>query len=116
MLKKILFLILLSYTPDVFANSSQYVRLVYSTANITLGTYQTLILSTAQIIRNVSVFDSGGQTMVYALGNPGHEVPQLVIPPGGGDFPVGIGKGVRVSIKALSSTANTGEHDANFMY
>ena len=53
-------------------------------------------------------FDSSGQAMIIATGGAGSEVDQLYVPPGGGDFPLLIAAGTRLSIKALTATASSG--------
>ena len=59
--------------------------------------------------------DSSGQTLKLALGGAGSEVDKFLITPGGnGKIKFRVPSGSRVSIKAVSATASTGEIDINF--
>lgn len=87
-------------------------RNVYSSTNVTTSAYVQLIASTSDTTNEICLFDSSGQTMVLAVGASGFEVNQFYVFPGGqGCFDGYISKGSRLSIKAISATASTGELD-----
>lgn len=89
-------------------------RLDYSISNVTTGAWTTLVASTGgDEATRVSIFDSSGQTMELGIGNPGSESRLLLIPPGGIEEDVVIPAGSRLSIRAVSDTANIGEIDLN---
>ena len=93
----------------------EFVRLSYSSTNVTTSAYTQLVSSTAQAYNGIEIFDSSGQTLKLAIGGSGSEVDQFIIFPGGnGRIPYRIQAGQRISIRALSGTANVGEIDINF--
>lgn len=83
----------------------------YSGVNVTTGAYVELIAATSADIYKLNIFDSSGQTMILATGAAASEVDLLYIPPGGFNAPmeIFIAAGTRLSIKALSATATSGE-------
>lgn len=86
------------------------VRNDYSSVNVTTSAYTQLIASTSAQINKIQIFDSSGQTMVLAVGAAASEVDQIYIFPGGnGDVELLIPAGSRVSVKAVSATADSGE-------
>jgi hypothetical protein len=87
------------------------VRNDYSSVNVTAGTWVELIAATAAEINGIMLFDSSGQTLELGLGAAATETRTLIIPPGGldGFIPLQIPSGSRVSIRAISATANSGE-------
>lgn len=90
-------------------------RNVYSSTNVTTGAYVQLVASLAAAVNEVEIFDSSGQTLVLATGGAGSEVDQAFVFPGGnGRIPLAIASATRVSIKAVSATANDGEIAINF--
>lgn len=92
------------------------VRNVYSSTNVTTAAYVQLIASTSDVINNLQIFDSSGQTLVLALGAAASEVDTLYIFPGGdGSVDLKIPAATRVSVRAISATANTGELDVSFL-
>lgn len=92
----------------------QFVRNVYSSTNVTTGAYVQLIASTSGAATEIEIFDSSGQTLKIAVGGVGTEVDQIIDYPGGnGRVPLAIPAGSRVSIRAISGTASTGEIDIN---
>lgn len=91
------------------------IRRDYSTGNVTTGAYVQLVASLTTTCSEIEIFDSSGQTLFLATGGAGSEVDQILIFPGGnGRIPLRIAAGTRISIKAVSATANTGEIDLNF--
>lgn len=88
-------------------------RNVYSSTNVTTGAWVQIIASTAAVINAFTLFDSSGQTLELGTGGVGVETRQLIIPPGGIDglVPLAIPAATRVSLRAISGTASTGEFD-----
>jgi hypothetical protein len=96
-------------------SKGEFVRNDYTSTSVSTSAYTQLIASTANTYSTVEIFDSSGQTLVLAIGGAGSEVNQFIIFPGGnGRIPYTIASGSRISIKALSATANAGEIDINF--
>lgn len=90
-------------------------RLDYSSTSVTTSAYVQLLASTSGAITMIEIFDSSGQTLLLATGGAGSEVDQIYILPGGnGQVPLAIAGSTRISIKAVSGTANAGEIDINF--
>lgn len=88
----------------------EFVRNDYSSGNVTTAAYTQLIASTSSAVTELEIFDSSGQTLVLATGAAASEVDKLYIVPGGnGRIPVSIAASTRISIKAVSATADTGE-------
>jgi hypothetical protein len=99
----------------VVAVKGQIVRNNYATTNVTTGAYVQLIASTTSAYTAVEVFDSSGQSMVLAIGAAAAEVDQFYIFPGGnGRVNVNIATTQRISVKAISGNATTGELLINF--
>lgn len=89
-------------------------RLTYSGTNVTTSAYVQLIASTANAANSMYVFDSSGQTLIIAFGAAASEVDKFYVVPGGnGLVNIAVPASTRVSIKAASATANTGEIDLN---
>lgn len=106
-----------SNVPVSFGGKSVVARArnVYSSTNVTTATYVQLVASLAAAVNEVEIFDSSGQTLVLATGGAGSETDQAFVFPGGnGRIPLTIASGTRVSIKAVSATANDGEIAINF--
>ena len=91
-------------------DTAQLIRNVYSTTNVTTAAYVQLVASTTSNINRLWIFDSSGQDFVLAVGAAASEVDQIQISPGGWDAPIDlfIPSGSRISIKAVSATANSG--------
>jgi hypothetical protein len=93
----------------------EFVRSDYTVTPVTTAAYTQLIASTASAYSAIEIFDSSGQTLKLAIGAAASEVDQFIIFPGGnGRIPFTLATGQRISIKALSATANVGEIDINF--
>lgn len=92
------------------------VRNVYSTTPVTTAAYVELVASNADVVNELFIFDSSGQTIVLATGAAASEVDKLYIVPGGnGLVPLAIPAGTRVSIKAVSANATVGEISISFL-
>lgn len=98
---------------DIAGKTPQFAhRHNYQSTSVTTAAYVELIASTAEAVTTLYVFDSSGQTLVLATGEAGSEVDQpWYIVPGGNDTVsvTTIPAGTRLSIKAVSATANKGE-------
>jgi hypothetical protein len=92
------------------------VRLVYSTTNVTTGAWVQLLASVGSTaIKEIEIFDSSGETLEIGIGAAGSEVSESYIIPGGnGRIPLQIPEGTRLSVRAVSATANSGELIINF--
>jgi len=86
-------------------------RNVHSSTNITTGTWVVLLSSVgATAVKEIEIFDSSGETLEIGIGAAGSEVAKAYIIPGGnGRIPFQIPAGTRLSVKAVSATANSGE-------
>lgn len=86
-------------------------RLAYASTNVTTGAWVELDASTAAVINKILLFDSSGQTLELGIGAGAAETRTLIIPPGGLDgwVPLRIAAGTRLSLRAISGTASTGE-------
>lgn len=90
------------------------IRNDYSGTAVTTAAYVQLIASTAHQIKKLEIFDSSGQTLVLATGAAASEVDLLYVTPGGnGQISIDIAAGTRLSIKAISANATSGEIDIN---
>lgn len=102
-------------TQDTGRSVRNRARNDYTSTSVTTGAYVQLLASTSGTVNEIEIFDSSGQTLVLATGGLGSEVDHVYVFPGGnGRIPLAIGSGVRVSIKAVSATANSGEIAINF--
>lgn len=85
------------------------------TTPITTAAYTQIVASLANDVQEVEIFDSSGQTLLFATGAAASEVNQFIIFPGGnGRVKLRIAAGTRISVKALSADATAGELDINF--
>lgn len=89
----------------------------YSGGSVTTGAWVQLIASTAALAQAITLFDSSGQTMELGIGAAASESRILIIPPGGlsGTIPLAIAAGSRLSLRAISGTANAGEIDMTLL-
>jgi hypothetical protein len=86
-------------------------RLDMSGTNVTTAAWVTLTAATTKACAAVEIFNPSGSTMQIALGGSGSEVaePYSILPGGSGIFlPWEIAKAVRISLKAVDTTASTG--------
>lgn len=88
---------------------------VYSSTNITTAAYVQLVASTTNTMNNIYIFDSSGQSMIFAIGASGSEVPQLYVQPGGGQYTLNIPSGTRIAYKALTANATSGYLTMSFL-
>jgi hypothetical protein len=86
------------------------VRKDYTSETVTTSDYTELIASIPTAVLNVEIFDSSGEILVLAVGNVGAEVNKVYVFPGGnGRIPLKLDVGERLSIKAVSAAAATGD-------
>lgn len=96
-------------------SKGEFVRNDYTSTSVTTSAYTQLIASTSADYSAVEIFDSSGQTLKLAIGGSGSEVDQFLIFPGGnGRIPYTVASGSRISIRAVSGNATSGEIDINF--
>jgi hypothetical protein len=96
-------------------NSVERFRNNYATFNATTGGYLQLIASMPVAVKEIEIFDSSGESLVLAIGGSGAESDKVYVFPGGnGRIPLQIAVAQRLSIKAVSATANSGELLINF--
>lgn len=110
------FVLLVGFSTQAATNIPfQTVRLVY-TGQVTTSAWTQLTAGITLPISRGFIFDSSGQTLMLGTGPAGSEVnmPLIVVPGGNGDVPLNISPNTRVSIKALSGPAASGEIDINF--
>lgn len=88
----------------------QHIRNDYSSTNVTTSAYVELDSALDGDVSELEIFDSSGQTLVLAIGAAGSEQDQFYIPPGGLERQTSLlSSGQRLSIKAVSANATTGE-------
>lgn len=91
-----------------------HIRYDYTGVSITASAYTQVTASIGGTCNEVDIFDSSGQTLVLATGAAGFESDQIyIVPSGNGRIPLKINSGSRVSLKAISADASTGEFDLN---
>lgn len=96
-------------------NSVSLLRNSYAVTSVTTGAYVQLVASVASAIKEIEIFDSSGESLVLALGASGSEADKVYVFPGGnGRIPMQISVGQRLSIKAVSANAISGELLINF--
>jgi hypothetical protein len=95
--------------------SVAHVRNVNSSVNITTAAYVQLVASLGAAVHEIEIFDSSGSSFVLATGAAASEADQVYVFPGGnGRIPLTIAASTRVSVKAVSANATTGEFLINF--
>lgn len=88
----------------------QSIRHSYSATSVTTSAYVELDSALNGDGTEIEIFDSGGQTMVLAQGAASGEQDMFYIVPGGnGRMPFQASKGMRLSVKAISANATSGE-------
>lgn len=108
--------VVVTSTAAASRTSVNLARNVYSTTNVTTAAYVQLVASTSDITNQLFIFDSSGQTLVLATGAAASEVDKYYIVPGGnGLINLTIPASTRVSVKAVSATASSGELSVTFI-
>lgn len=89
-------------------------RNVYSSTNVTTGAWVELVASTPSAISVLEIYDSSTQTLEIGIGAAAAEVAKIYIIPGGNrQVPLLIPAASRISVRAVSATASTGELTIN---
>jgi len=92
----------------------QKIRNDYSSTNVTTSAYVELDAALDKDVSAIDIFDSSGQTLLIATGAAGAEIDLFYIMPGGLERQdCYLSQGVRLSVKAVSATASTGELTIN---
>jgi len=87
----------------------------YASTNVTTSAYVQLVASTSNALNAIEIYDTSGQILYLATGGSGSEVNLMIIPQGGnGLIPVSIPASTRISVKAITATANAGYLSINF--
>lgn len=96
------------------------VRTTYGTSNVGTVNWVVLIASLPYMTTMLSIFDSSGQTLEIgscsATDPANSELRQMLIPPGGVVANIKIQAGYRLSIRAVSASATSGENDTNVIF
>lgn len=96
-------------------NSVSLLRNSYVVTSVTTAAYVQLVASVVSTVKEIEIFDSSGESLVLALGASGSETNKVYVFPGGnGRIPMQITAGQRLSIKAISANATSGELLINF--
>lgn len=96
-------------------NAVNLFRRDYVTAPVNTSSYAQLIASIPAAVKEIEIFDSSGETLVLAIGEAGSEVNKVYVFPGGnGRIPLQIAATARLSVKAVSNNATSGELIINF--
>lgn len=110
-----MFLVVLNLQSPLAATglSGMGVELNYASFPVTTSTWKVLVPNTPLTTSSVQIFDSSGAVIQLGIADASapanSEVMQLLIPPGGTPADIQIPAGSRISIKAFSSTVNTGQ-------
>jgi hypothetical protein len=90
-------------------------RNAYGTTNVTTSAWTQLTAALPSGVSAIQVFDTSGQSVAIGVGAPGAEVHKLTIGPNSNGMitPMRLEAGQRISVKALSATASTGELNIN---
>lgn len=124
MKNKFLLLIALLLPLNLFAGSSYTTRypaakytIAYSSNNVSTSAWTQIASSLPQPITHLEIFDSSGQILQIGVGASGSESGIFYVMPGGnGPMDINIDSGTRLSIKAVSATANAGNLVINAYY
>lgn len=120
----------------VFATSSTFaaiqsatgVRITYSSSPVIQTVWSTLVSSTSKAIKGMTVFHSSQAPVEIGITTAGAatnaETRQFIVAPlqqgfaapGAVYYPIAISQSMRVSVRAIGSSAITGEGDFNFFY
>ena len=88
----------------------QTIRNAYSSTNVTTSAYVELDSALDKGVLQADIFDSSGQSLILALGAAGSEGDLMHIMPGGnGLIDLVLTEGARLSVKAVSASATSGE-------
>lgn len=95
----------------------QQIRVDYSVNNVATNAYYQLDAALNSMSTYAEISDTGGQSMILAIGASSAEVDTKKIVPGGnGLIPLRLDEGQRLSIKALSGNVASGELIIDLFY
>lgn len=90
-------------------------RLDYTVTNVTTGAWVEINPNLVTDVNELEIFDGSGQTMELGYGAAGAEQRALLIIQGGnGQVAQILNKTMRLAVRAVSGTANSGELTINF--
>jgi len=115
---KFLFVISLLVFFAQFAVASNVSSLSYSGTNVTTSAYVTIVASTPINSSTLVICDNSGQIVKIAVGAAASEVDLFTVPLNACfKFPISpyLASGVRLSLKAISGTANSGYDSVSFL-
>lgn len=96
------------------------VRTVYSSTNVGVTNWVVLAPTIPYTVSQIVIADLSGQTMEIGMCDASavanSEVRQFLVPPGGVTVHIQIPPSQRISIRAVSGVANTGENDLNILF
>jgi hypothetical protein len=87
----------------------------YGAASVTTGAWTQLVASVSANVEEIQIFDSSGQTLEIGIGAAASEARLFLVPPGGTTVQAKILSGARVSIRAVSGLANSGNLVINYI-
>lgn len=91
------------------------VRLNYEDDNVNTTDWTQLVAALPKTCQLIEIFDSSGESLSLGLGADGEEEQFFIITPGGnGQLPVFLPTLSRISLKAISGDASSGEIIVNF--
>lgn len=100
--------------------AAQGVRTVYSDTTVGQTDWVVLFASLPLTVSSMVVADSSGQTMEIgicdAVADANTEVRQFLVPPNGLSLAIQIPPSQRISIRAVSGSATSGENDCNVIF
>lgn len=92
------------------AHLVQTIRNAYASTNVTTAAWVELDSSLNSRVSHIEIADTSGQTMKLGIGASGSESDLIhIIPGGNGKLPLPLPEGVRLSVRAVSANATTGE-------
>lgn len=87
----------------------------YESTPVTTSSWQEIAASLPADVSKISLADTSGEVLELGTGALGAEARKLLIPRGGIEIETLITSGTRVSIRAVSANATTGEIVVNFI-
>lgn len=120
-LAMILMLLVVCQSAIAAPTSAANARLLYSGTNLTTSAYVQMFGSLLRSIKAVSVYNSGANPIIIAVGGSGVELNQIMVPPltAGASvpvFPLVVSQGQRISVIASTGTISSGELEINVFY
>lgn len=86
------------------------VRNDYTSTGLNTVAWTQLVASLGSDVNEIEIFDSSGSVIEFGVGASGTESRQFFVMPGGsGRFSCLLNKGMRLSLRAVDTNANTGQ-------